>query len=152
MALPAGRKGVLPSELTPEGRIKNITPPYVLPTASAETLGGVKVGSGLSIEDGVLSVDDSGMTIHTYEYSLGVTSFGAKEIKGNFVDVSLNDIPANAVIVSAMMKPTGGTSPQMITPLLGRNADGKIHIGFMNMYDGTASFTGKLIIYYYEED
>ena len=55
MALPAGRKGVLPSELTPEGKIKNSGSSYVLPTASADTLGGVKVGSGLSIADGVLS-------------------------------------------------------------------------------------------------
>ena len=55
MALPAGRKGVLPSELTPEGKIKNSASPYVLPTASAETLGGIKVGSGLSINEGVLS-------------------------------------------------------------------------------------------------
>ena len=31
--------------------------PYELPTAGAETLGGVKVGAGLSIDDGVLSVD-----------------------------------------------------------------------------------------------
>ncbi len=30
---------------------------YTLPTASAETLGGVKIGSGLSIADGVLSAD-----------------------------------------------------------------------------------------------
>lgn len=30
---------------------------YTLPTASASTLGGVKVGSGLSITDGVLSAD-----------------------------------------------------------------------------------------------
>jgi len=33
---------------------------YVLPVASAETLGGVKVGSGLSIADGVLSVTGGG--------------------------------------------------------------------------------------------
>ena len=55
MALPAGRKGVLPSELTPEGKIKNSASPYVLPVASADTLGGIKVGKGLSISDGVLS-------------------------------------------------------------------------------------------------
>ena len=30
---------------------------YVLPTAAADTLGGVKVGTGLTITDGVLSVD-----------------------------------------------------------------------------------------------
>ena len=61
MALPAGRKGVLPSELTPEGKIKGGS--YTLPTASANTLGGVKVGSGLSIADGVLSAD--GYTLPT---------------------------------------------------------------------------------------
>lgn len=33
---------------------------YTLPTASATTLGGVKVGDGLSIADGVLSVDSIG--------------------------------------------------------------------------------------------
>lgn len=33
----------------------SIPAPYSLPTASAEVLGGVKVGSGLSIKDGVLS-------------------------------------------------------------------------------------------------
>lgn len=32
---------------------------YTLPTASAETLGGVKVGTNLSIEDGVLSATDT---------------------------------------------------------------------------------------------
>ena len=30
---------------------------YTLPTASADTLGGIKVGSGLTITDGVLSVN-----------------------------------------------------------------------------------------------
>ena len=30
---------------------------YTLPTASADTLGGIKVGSGLSINDGVLSAE-----------------------------------------------------------------------------------------------
>lgn len=34
---------------------------YSLPTASSSTLGGVKVGSGLSISDGVLSVSGSGL-------------------------------------------------------------------------------------------
>lgn len=33
---------------------------YILPTASADTLGGVKVGSGLSIQEGVLSVTNAG--------------------------------------------------------------------------------------------
>lgn len=40
-----------------EDAIKNAGSTYELPTASADTLGGVKVGSGLSIEDGVLSAN-----------------------------------------------------------------------------------------------
>ena len=38
---------------------------YTLPTASASTLGGVKVGSGLTITDGVLSAD--GITLAAYQ-------------------------------------------------------------------------------------
>ena len=38
---------------------------YTLPTASASTLGGVKVGSGLTITDGVLSAD--GITPAAYQ-------------------------------------------------------------------------------------
>ena len=36
--------------------------PYTLPTASADTLGGVKVGANLSITDGVLSATAGGLT------------------------------------------------------------------------------------------
>lgn len=50
---------------------------YTLPTASANTLGGVKVGSGLGIEDGVLSVTAAG----------GVTS-----VNGDTGDVKVSEI------------------------------------------------------------
>ena len=56
MALPAGRRGVRPDQVKPDGTLNITEPiPYELPVASADTLGGVKVGSGLSIADGVLS-------------------------------------------------------------------------------------------------
>lgn len=57
MALPAGRRGVRPDQVKPDGTLNISEPtPYTLPTASADTLGGVKVGSGLTIaEDGALS-------------------------------------------------------------------------------------------------
>lgn len=43
---------------------------YVLPVASAETLGGVKVGDNLSIdENGVLSAEGGGSSMHTYSMS-----------------------------------------------------------------------------------
>lgn len=61
-----GEKTVIGGELIITGTIKAEegstvegfgSNPYVLPTASADTLGGVKVGTGLTIADGVLSVD-----------------------------------------------------------------------------------------------
>ena len=45
---------------------------YTLPAASASTLGGVKVGSGLSIADGVLSAD--GITPAAAQASLESTA------------------------------------------------------------------------------
>lgn len=46
---------------------------YVLPTASAETLGGVKVGSGLTITDGVLSAN--GVTPAAYQADSTASSY-----------------------------------------------------------------------------
>ena len=47
--------------------------PYELPTASAQTLGGVKVGSGLSVDaDGVLSAD--GITPAANQAALDATA------------------------------------------------------------------------------
>lgn len=51
-------------------------PTYSLPTASASTLGGVKVGSGLSISNGVLST--SGGDVKVYE-----TTLNFEDIIGN---------------------------------------------------------------------
>lgn len=56
MALKAGRVGVAPDQVDPYGNLKG-GEHYVLPVASASTLGGVKIGNGLSIADGVLSAD-----------------------------------------------------------------------------------------------
>lgn len=42
---------------------------YTLPNATAETAGGVKVGSGLSIADGVLSVDASNVQAGSVDWS-----------------------------------------------------------------------------------
>ena len=46
---------------------------YTLPTASASTLGGVKVGSGLTITDGVLSAD--GVTPAAYQADSTASSY-----------------------------------------------------------------------------
>ncbi len=53
---------------------------YTLPTASADTLGGVKIGSGLTISDGVLSVD--GITPAAYQADSEATTIA--DLKGSF--------------------------------------------------------------------
>lgn len=60
MALPAGRKGVLPSELTPEGKIKKSGSQYVLPIANANTLGGVKAVSKTEAMTKEVGIDSEG--------------------------------------------------------------------------------------------
>lgn len=56
---------------------------YTLPTASTSTLGGVKVGSGLTITDGVLSAD--GITPAAYQADSEATSVAA--LKSDFNDL-----------------------------------------------------------------
>jgi hypothetical protein len=58
MALRAGRVGVDPSQVDSRGKIKEGgASPYVLPTASGSTKGGVKIGSGLTMTGETLSAD-----------------------------------------------------------------------------------------------
>lgn len=62
---------------------------YSLPTASASTLGGVKVGSGLSITNGVLSATGGG-TADAVEWSnvLNKPDFAGVATSGNYDDLS----------------------------------------------------------------
>ena len=48
---------------------------YTLPTASSDTLGGVKIGSGLTITDGVLSADS--VTPAAYQAASEATTIAA---------------------------------------------------------------------------
>jgi len=69
--------------------LKNLTTPYVLPIASASVLGGIKVGSGLTINafTGVLSTSGGGGT--SSHFSLTSSNF---EVDGkSYVDVNLID-------------------------------------------------------------
>ena len=51
-----------------------ITSSYVLPTAAANVLGGVKVGSGLAINSGVLSASASAITVQEEGSSLSTAA------------------------------------------------------------------------------
>ena len=59
---PVGSNGCAPVHLfdAPMSSVVDNDTVYSLPTASADTLGGVKVGSGLTITEGVLSVSGGG--------------------------------------------------------------------------------------------
>src|SRR5574343_491646 len=64
-----------------------IPDPYILPVASESTLGGIKVGSRLSITDGVLTADvQSG----TYELPISTNSILGGVKVGNNIDVTID--------------------------------------------------------------
>ena len=75
---------------------------YTLPTASASTLGGIKVGSGLTIADGVLSAD--GVTPATAQADSDATTIAALKEDFNTLLAALRA----AGLVAATAEPSGG--------------------------------------------
>ena len=67
---------------------------YTLPTASASTLGGVKVGSGLTITDGVLSAD--GVTPAAAQADSTATTIAA--LKDDTVTLTMGSLQNTIVI------------------------------------------------------
>ena len=75
---------------------------YTLPTASASTLGGVKVGSGLTITDGVLSAD--GVTPAAAQADSTATTIAALKEDFNALLAALR----TAGLLAAAAEPAGG--------------------------------------------
>lgn len=75
---------------------------YTLPTASANILGGIKVGSGLTITDGVLSVD--GITPAAAQIDSEATTIAALKEDFNTLLAALR----TAGLMSATAEPAGG--------------------------------------------
>lgn len=71
-----------------EEAIKEAGSSYVLPVASAETLGGVKVGDGLTIENGVLSADRQTPDFSVAEFDTGLKWTDGKKIYGKVVYIT----------------------------------------------------------------
>ena len=67
---------------------------YILPTATSEILGGVKIGEGLNIEDGVLSVSGSNVAMEQFTSdSAGIVpAAGASSSKLLFSDGSWHEL------------------------------------------------------------
>lgn len=83
---------------------------YALPTASSSTLGGIKVGSGLAISGGVLSVSNPGETKEllfsgkllsggTYDFSKSITSFKKVLVTAEYADSGTTRISQKTLYV-----------------------------------------------------
>lgn len=88
-------------ELTPEGVLNATEPdPYELPIASAEVLGGVKVGGGLTIaEGGALSVslkEENGLRFGDEGVELAVATPSSAGALSSELFVKLSNLPENA--------------------------------------------------------
>lgn len=83
-----------------DGVLSAVVEQYELPTATADTLGGVKVGSGLAIsEDGILSVPvvaANGLAIGNDGLGLALASADAAGAMSKEAFIKLNNLPANA--------------------------------------------------------
>jgi len=106
--------------------------PYVLPTASASTLGGIKVGSGLSIDSstGVLSATGStyafreGTTIGAFEVQenggawqqIAVHSVGTSLSKGN--GLTSTEPPDKIYLMSASNTPLSNITIGLLDPII----------------------------------
>ena len=79
---------------------------YTLPTASADTLGGVKVGSGLTITDGVLSAD--GITPAAYIADSEATSYTTLKNEFNALLAALRTAGLMEATAPVSETPAGG--------------------------------------------
>lgn len=83
-----------------DGVLSAVAEQYELPAATSDTLGGVKVGSGLAIsEDGVLSmpvVAANGLAIGNDGLGLALASADAAGAMSKEAFIKLNNLPANA--------------------------------------------------------
>lgn len=94
---------------------------YVLPTASAGTLGGVKVGSGLTISSGILSAPANTLTFTGDATGTGTTSVALTVAGASITNSKLADMAQNTIkgrISSGTGSPEDLTSTQTKTILL----------------------------------
>lgn len=114
---------------------------YVLPTASSTTLGGVKVGTDLSISNGVLSVNSSNYaklnesnTFQQNQFAPKFVSQSDRELKENIKPIDFDTLDFSGInAYSWTWKKSGELSlgtmadevAEKFMPLVGVNEDGK---------------------------
>lgn len=123
---------------------------YTLPTASSSTLGGVKIGSGLTINtSGVVSADVTSSTLTAYAKTMDLSAVATS---GNYNDLSNKPtIPAAYTLPNATSSTLGGVK-------VGSNisvSDGTISLaksnvtsalGYTPATTNNASFTGTTMV------
>lgn len=85
--------------------------PYILPTATAERLGGVKIGDGVDVsEDGTISVSSGGggSEIKYYDATMNSKSYTAKTWTDGIVDISGITDYANKHYISVVARDESG--------------------------------------------
>ena len=116
---------------------------YTLPTASADTLGGVKIGSGITITDGVISAASGGGL--TWTEVTGTTQSASADngyITNNesLVTVTLPSTCAVGKIIRITGKGAGGWK-------LAQNSGQQIIFGNKNSTSGTSGYIASLYQY-----
>lgn len=82
-----------------DGVLSAVAEQYELPEASEEVLGGIKIGAGLAMEDGVASVvvnEGNGLTLGDNGIELALASDNAAGAMSKEMFVKLNNLPDNA--------------------------------------------------------
>lgn len=123
---------------------------YTLPTASSSTLGGVKIGSGLTINNnGVVSADVTSSTLTAYAKT---TDLSAVATSGNYNDLSNKPtIPAAYTLPNATSSTLGGVKVgSNISVSNGTISLAKSNVtsalGYTPATTNNASFTGTTMV------
>ena len=112
----------------------DLGPAYTLPTASADTLGGVKVGDRVSISEGVLSADVADWNDLTSKPTDFTPSAHALDAHGSVTLAELNAIISDADLGPAYTLPTASADTL-----------GGVKVGAnLSIADGVLSATGGL--------
>ena len=101
-----------------EVKINNLSSSsYTLPTASTNTLGGIKVGDNLSINNGVLSVDNT-LTSKINAVDAAISMAGSAQTTASQANITANNISSNLTTHtdnSSIHVPSSGTTGYVLT-------------------------------------
>lgn len=124
-------------------RKEDVPKAYTLPTASAETLGGVKIGKNLKMEDGVLSAEAAVSKVSELANDSGFqTKSEVEAVVAAGLKDAVKDVPTKEYVdgkVSSVYKPAGSVSFDKL-PALSEEVLNNVY-NVTNSFNTTADFT-----------